>query len=172
MSLKNMPDLIKFFINGKAVTAKEDESIWEVSKSEGNFIPHLCHSNKSGYKADGNCRSCVVEIKGERTLAASCIRKPSNGMEVITNNDKVKKSQKLILELLLSDQPVKEKSHNQNSHFWEMIETNQISKTKSNLINLYPIGFNCDELVPKLISQKGYNSFYNQLFNPTIKRKE
>ena len=43
-----MPDLIEFFINGKAVTAKEDESIWEVSKSEGNFIPHLCHSNKSG----------------------------------------------------------------------------------------------------------------------------
>ena len=71
-----MPDLIEFFINGKAVTAKEDESIWEVSKSGGNFIPHLCHSNKSGYKADGNCRSCVVEIKGERTLAASCIRKP------------------------------------------------------------------------------------------------
>ena len=85
-----MPDLVKFFINGKAVTASEDESIWEVSKREGNFIPHLCHSNKQGYEADGNCRSCVVEIKGERALAASCIRKPSNGMEVITNNDKVK----------------------------------------------------------------------------------
>jgi len=116
-----MPDLVKFFINGKAVTASEDESIWEVSKREGNFIPHLCHSNKLGYEADGNCRSCVVEIKGERALAASCIRKPSNGMEVITNNDKVEKSQKLVLELLLSDQPEKEKSHNQKSHFWEIL---------------------------------------------------
>ena len=125
-----MPDLVKFFINGKAVTASEDESIWEVSKREGNFIPHLCHSNKLGYEADGNCRSCVVEIKGERALAASCIRKPSNGMEVITNNDKVEKSQKLVLELLLSDQPEKEKSHNQKSHFWEILQTNQISKTR------------------------------------------
>ena len=52
-----MPDLVKFFINGKAVTASGDESIWEVSKREGNFIPHLCHSNKLGYEADGNCRS-------------------------------------------------------------------------------------------------------------------
>ena len=125
-----MSDLINFFINGKAVKANADDSIWEVSKREGNFIPHLCHSDKSGYKADGNCRSCVVEIKGERTLAASCIRKPFNGMEVITNNDKVEKSQKLVLELLLSDQPVKEKSHNKNSYFWKILETKKISKTR------------------------------------------
>ena len=45
-------------------------------------IPHLCYSPEPGYRADGNCRACMVEIEGERVLAASCIRKPAAGMKV------------------------------------------------------------------------------------------
>ena len=55
----------------KKVKAKNGETIWDVSKREGNTIPHLCHSGKIGYRPDGNCRVCVVEVKGEKTLAAS-----------------------------------------------------------------------------------------------------
>ena len=48
----------------------------------GTEIPHLCHSPEPGYRADGNCRACMVEIEGERVLAASCKRTPHVGMKV------------------------------------------------------------------------------------------
>ena len=72
-----MNNKISFFLNTKKVEANNNETIWDVSKREGIDIPYLCHSNKNGYKPDGNCRACVVEIQGEKTLAASCIRKPT-----------------------------------------------------------------------------------------------
>ena len=50
----------------------------------GIKLPHLCYSPKPGYRPDGNCRVCMVEIEGERVLAASCIRTPTPGMKVKT----------------------------------------------------------------------------------------
>ena len=70
---------IKFYLNDQKVEAIHDETIWQVANRLGNEIPHLCYSDKPGYRADGNCRACMVEIEGERVLAASCIRKPSEG---------------------------------------------------------------------------------------------
>ena len=125
-----MKDKTNFFINDKHVQALGFETIWEVAKREGYFIPHLCHNNETGYEPDGNCRACVIEVEGERVLSASCIRKPEDGMKVITNNKKVEKSQKLILELLLSDQPEKEKSHNKLSPFWKMINSRKITESR------------------------------------------
>jgi formate dehydrogenase major subunit len=61
-----------------------------------------------GMRPDGNCRACVVEIKGERVLAPSCCRYPKEGMEVTTDSERAKLSQKMVLELLLSDMPEKE----------------------------------------------------------------
>src|SRR6185503_1541768 len=69
----------------------------------GVEIPHLCY--KEGMRPDGNCRACVVEIKGERVLAPSCCRKPAPGMEVTTDSARAVASQKMVLELLLSDIP-------------------------------------------------------------------
>jgi formate dehydrogenase major subunit len=68
---------IAFTLDGRAVTAREGETIWQVAERHGVAIPHLCHSPAPGYRADGNCRACVVEIAGERVLTASCIRKPT-----------------------------------------------------------------------------------------------
>ena len=48
--------VIKFVLDGKEVSAREDETLWQVSKREGNTIPHLCHSDEPGYRSDGNCR--------------------------------------------------------------------------------------------------------------------
>ena len=76
--------MIKFFLNNKEVTAKDNETIWHVAKRNGTTLPHLCFADKPGYRADGNCRACMVSIEGERVLAASCIRKPSLGMIVST----------------------------------------------------------------------------------------
>ncbi len=104
-----MTKKIKFKIDGKEFLADPQESIWDVAKKNDIDIPHLCYSPEPGYRADGNCRACMVEIKGERTLAASCIRKPTEGMEVTVNSPRAEKSRSMVFELLVSDQPEKEK---------------------------------------------------------------
>ena len=89
------------------------------SKKNGIDIPHLCHSDEPGYRSDGNCRTCMVEIKGERTLAASCIRKPTEGMEITVNSERAKKSRSMVFELLVADQPKKDISPDPDSKFWK-----------------------------------------------------
>ena len=72
-----MSEKINFHIDGKLITADKDETIWQAAKKNGTTLPHLCYADKPGYRADGNCRACMVSIEGERVLAASCIRKPA-----------------------------------------------------------------------------------------------
>src|SRR3712207_5583233 len=100
-----MMDGIKFFLDGREVTARPGETIWQVAQRHGTEIPHLCYSHKPGYRPDGNCRACMVEIEGERVLAASCVRKPAAGMTVHTDSERATTSQKLVFELLVADQP-------------------------------------------------------------------
>src|SRR6266852_1908912 len=96
---------VEFKLNGKTVIGRSDETLIETAKHYGIDIPHLCY--KEGMRPDGNCRACVVEIKGERVLAPSCCRTPKDGMEVTTDNPRSVASQKMVLELLLSDIPEK-----------------------------------------------------------------
>ena len=56
---------VTFKLNGEEVTVTEGTSIWEAAKAEGKLIPHLCHKPEPGYRSDGNCRACMVEIEGE-----------------------------------------------------------------------------------------------------------
>ncbi len=102
--LATMP--VEFKLNGRTVVGRPDETIIETAKKNGIDIPHLCYM--PGLRPDGNCRACVVEIKGERVLAPSCCRYPKDGMEVTTDSERAKLSQKMVLELLLSDMPEKE----------------------------------------------------------------
>src|ERR1019366_8978624 len=92
---------VEFKLNGRTVVGRADETIIETAKHYGIEIPHLCY--KEGLRPDGNCRACVVEIKGERALAPSCCRTSEDGMEVITDSARALASQKMVLELLLSD---------------------------------------------------------------------
>ena len=94
---------IEFKLYGRTVIGRPDETIIETARKNGVEIPHLCY--KPGLRPDGNCRACVVEIKGERVLAPSCCRYPKEGMEVTTDNPRALTSQKMVLELLLSDMP-------------------------------------------------------------------
>src|SRR5215510_11366245 len=71
---------IEFKLNGKTVVGRADELIIETARRHGVVIPHLCY--RRGLRPDGNCRACVVEIKGERVLAPACCRYPNDGMEV------------------------------------------------------------------------------------------
>ncbi len=120
--IKEIKKTITFILDGKEVTTSDDETIWQIAKKLGNEIPHLCWKDSQGYRADGNCRACMVEIEGERVLSASCIRKPKDGMVVNTDSHKAKRNRKLVFELLLSDMPLKEESPDPESHFWKQLE--------------------------------------------------
>ncbi len=97
------PVTVEFKLDQKTIHAFEGETILKAAKRHGIDIPHLCY--KDGLRADGNCRACVVEIKGERTLAPSCCRTATAGMEALSTSDRAVKSQKMVLEMLLSDMP-------------------------------------------------------------------
>lgn len=117
-----MSDLINFVLNGQKVTSSPDETIWQVANRLDIEIPHLCYLPEKSYRADGNCRACMVEIDGERTLAASCIRYPSDDMVVNTASERAKKSREMVFELLLVDQPPHEQAHDSKSKFWGWID--------------------------------------------------
>ena len=117
---------VEFKLNGKDVTAHSHETIIQAAKRHGVEIPHLCY--KEGMRPDGNCRACVVEVKGERVLAASCCRAPAKGMEVTTDSERAVKSQKMVLELLLSDMP--EKRHTLQSELDQWAAKLQIGKPR------------------------------------------
>ena len=97
------PEVIDFKLNGEKVSALSGETIIQAAKRHGVEIPHLCY--KEGYRPDGNCRACVVEIKGERVLAPSCCRAPAKDMEVSSVSPRAVHSQKMVLELLKADAP-------------------------------------------------------------------
>ncbi len=94
---------IEFKLNGRRVTGYSHETLIEAARRHGVEVPYLCY--KPGYRPDGNCRACMVEIKGERVLAPSCCRYPTAGMEVETASARALASQKMVLELLLCDMP-------------------------------------------------------------------
>ena len=97
------PQTVSFMLNQIPIRAFEGETILKAAQRHGIDIPHLCY--KDGLRADGNCRACVVEVKGERTLAPSCCRSATAGMEVQSTSERALKSQKMVLEMLLSDMP-------------------------------------------------------------------
>ncbi len=103
----NQPQ-IGFKLDGEEVFAFEGETILQAAKRHGKEIPHLCYSDN--LRPDGNCRACVVEIEGERVLAPSCCRKPSEGMNIKAESERAVRSQKMVLELLKSDMPKQSQS--------------------------------------------------------------
>ena len=126
---------VTFILDGREVHAHEGETIWQVARREGVEIPHLCYSPEPGYRADGNCRACMVEIEGERVLAASCIRKPTQGMKVNVSNHRAESARKMVFDLLVSDQPGREETHDSGSKFWAWadkmgIETGRLPQRK------------------------------------------
>ena len=114
-----MTEAITFTLNGQSVAAEPGETIWQAAQRLGIEIPHLCYTPEPGYRPDGNCRACMVEVEGERVLAASCIRTPSPGMVVNTASERAKKSRELVFELLVADQPDRAVAHDPQSKFWD-----------------------------------------------------
>jgi formate dehydrogenase major subunit len=113
---------ITFMLDGREVQAEAGETIWQVAQRQGTTIPHLCWHPAPGYRADGNCRVCMVEVEGERVLAASCQRKVASGMKVKTASERAKKSREMVFELLAADLPAREDGHDPSAKFWQWID--------------------------------------------------
>lgn len=121
-------DTVTFTLNGEKVTVPRGWTVWEAANGRGLTIPHLCHKPAPGYRADGNCRACMVEVEGERTLVASCIRPAEDGMVVKTDSARAAKARAMVVELLVADQPAP--PHDASSHFAKMAEVNGVSESR------------------------------------------
>src|SRR3970040_1415500 len=107
---------VEFKLNGRDVVGHANETIIQTARRYGIEIPHLCYME--GMRPDGNCRACMVDVQGERVLAPACCRKPTQGMEVVTDNPRSLASQKMVLELLLSDMPRERHTLNSELDHW------------------------------------------------------
>ena len=117
-----MTGAVEFLLDGETVHAEPGESIWQAARRLGVAIPHICSGVNDHYRADGNCRLCLVEITGERTLAASCIRQPTPDMNVSTVSERAVAARRMVMELLLADHPPRPDSHDPDARFWHMAE--------------------------------------------------
>lgn len=88
-------------IDGKEVSAREGETILQVARENGIDIPTLCYLE--GLKPIGACRLCLVEVKGINRLVPACVTQVEEGMEVVTNSERLIKYRQMILELLFSE---------------------------------------------------------------------
>src|SRR6266487_1031907 len=119
-----------FSIDEREVDIRAGETIFRAARRLGIKLPHLCYSPKPGYRPDGNCRVCMVEIEGERVLAASCIRTPTPGMKVKTQTHRAKTARRMVVELLLTDQPPKDVAHDPQSEFWLTAERQNVATSR------------------------------------------
>ena len=115
-----------YFIDDREIDIRPGETIFRAARRLDIKLPHLCYTPKPGYRPDGNCRVCMVEIEGERVLAASCIRTPSPGMKVKTQTDRAKTARQMVAELLLTDQPAIEVAHDPDSELWKIVKRQKL----------------------------------------------
>ncbi len=99
-------------IDGREVTVAEGSTIWAAAKEAGIDIPVLCHDER--FDPVGVCRMCVVNV-GAPAYAASCVRACEEGMEVKTATPEVERSRAVLTQLLLADQPERERDPKQTT---------------------------------------------------------
>jgi formate dehydrogenase major subunit len=128
---------VEFELDGQACTAFAGETILQVARRNGVDIPTLCY--KEGYRPDGNCRACMVEIAGERVLAPSCCRAPAPGMKVAVDTPRANAARRMVLELLMADAPVVEHRSDSELTQWaarEGLETSRFTPREQPLPDL------------------------------------
>ena len=137
---------IRFTLDGAPVEARDDETLWQVARRQGLDVPHLCFTEARGYRPDGNCRICMVEIDGERTLAASCIRRPEPDMVVRTQSPRAQRARAMVMELLLADQPARAEAPDREARLWQWADRVSVGDSrfpagrKTTLVAPGPVG--------------------------------
>ncbi|MGZ5940658.1 MAG: 2Fe-2S iron-sulfur cluster-binding protein, partial [Rhizomicrobium sp.] len=115
-------------MDGQEIEIRPGETIFQAGRRHDIKVPHLCYTPKPGYRPDGNCRVCMVEVEGERVLAASCIRTPTPGMKVNTQTDRAKNARRMVAELLVTDQPSLEIAHDPDSELWKIVTRQKVEQ--------------------------------------------
>ncbi len=87
-------------IDGKKYSAEAGDTILNVARKNGIKIPSLCFHPDA--KARSNCRMCVVEIKGDKNLRTSCSTQVQDGMEIVTDSERIRKARKINLEMIMT----------------------------------------------------------------------
>jgi len=121
---------VRFTLDGREVEAAPGETLWQAAERQGTVLPHLCYDPQPGYRPDGNCRACMVEVEGERVLAASCIRRPAPGMTVHTDSERARSARRMVMELLVADQPSRETAHDAGSRLWQWAERMEVTDSR------------------------------------------
>ena len=132
--------MVSLHINDIPVTVPAGTTVLEAARSAGFNIPSLCFLK--GINEIGACRICVVEVKGARSLVASCVYPVSEGMEVYTNTERVRKSRRLTLELILSNHRMDCLTCARNSH----CELRQLASD----MNIDAVRYANDDLPPQI----------------------
>ncbi len=101
-------------IDGQTIAVPEGTTIWEAARKLDIHIPVLCHDPRLAPVAV--CRVCAVDVKGARVAQAACIRQVEAGMEVTTHSDRIERSRKMLVELLLADHPTPCAKHKKNGN--------------------------------------------------------
>ena len=96
-----MPQVVTLQINGRDVSARDDQSVIEVAGENGIRIPKLCYV--SGLSEWGGCRLCLVEVEGTPKLLAACTTKVAEGMQVRTESPRLNEYRRMILEMLFAE---------------------------------------------------------------------
>ena len=125
-----MSEPVRFTLDGNEVEAFDGETIWQVAHRHGTDIPHLCYAHEPGYRADGNCRVCMVEVEGERVLAPSCQRRAAPGLVVYTATERAEASRRMVMEMLVADQPPREVAHQHDSRLWQWAERLDVTESR------------------------------------------
>lgn len=99
-------ETVKITIDGQLVEVLKGSTILDAAKKVSIDIPTLCHSELLDVKKGGACRVCVVEVEGKRNLSPSCATPVTDGMVIKTDTDRVIKTRKMMLELLLANHPL------------------------------------------------------------------
>lgn len=96
-----MKEYITLTVDGKSVKIEKGSTLLEAARKAGADIPTLCHDER--IKPYGACGMCVVECKGSPKLMRSCAIEAADGMEIITESDRINRARRFSLEMLLSD---------------------------------------------------------------------
>jgi bidirectional [NiFe] hydrogenase diaphorase subunit len=93
-----MSNVVTLKINDKDVSGRDDETVLEIARENGIFIPTLCHLD--GLSDVGGCRLCMVEIKGSNKMQPACVTTVQEGMEIVTETPTLAEHRKMIVEML------------------------------------------------------------------------
>jgi bidirectional [NiFe] hydrogenase diaphorase subunit len=93
-----MSNVVTLKINDKDVSGRDDETVLEIARENGIFIPTLCHLD--GLSDVGGCRLCMVEIKGSNKMQPACVTTVQEGMEIVTETPTLAEHRKMIIEML------------------------------------------------------------------------